>query len=86
MAATGKPVNPSIARQLECQSVSEWWQLIEGRAPTMAAWKMSQEVQRSGKPFREVLLKFLGSGALIMVNEQDRLDAEEAVREAGEGG
>jgi len=76
------PVDQSVARQLECATVGEWWELIGGAAPTMAAWKMDQECKRTGKPFREVLLTFLGSGALIMVNEQDRKDAEEAVRQA----
>ena len=73
----------SVARQLECQSVSDWYQLVAGRVPLQAAHYMDQECRRTGKPFPEVLLDSFERGKLILVQEEDRADARVALLAAG---
>jgi hypothetical protein len=73
----------SIARQLECETASDWYELMRGTVPIQAIQAMSREQQVSGWHFREVLLDSLERGALILVNEEARVAAREALASAG---
>ena len=73
----------SIARQLECQTASEWYELMRGTVPIQAIQAMSREEQTSGRPFGEVLLDAIERGALIFINEEARVAIREALAAAG---
>ena len=72
----------SIARQLECETAGQWFDLMRGTVPSQAIQAMSREQQASGRRFRDVLLDNIERGALIFVNEEDRAAGRAALAKA----
>jgi hypothetical protein len=60
----------SIARQLECETAGQWYELMRGKVPIQAIQAMSREQLASGRGFRDVLLDNIERGALIFVEER----------------
>jgi hypothetical protein len=73
----------SIARQLECETAGQWYELMRGTVPIQAIQAMSREQRASGREFRDVLLDNIERGALIFVDEEDRAAGRAALARAG---
>jgi hypothetical protein len=73
----------SIARQLACETASQWYELMPGTVPIQAIQALSREQQASRRNFRDVLLDNIERGALIFIDEEDRVAIREALAAAG---